>query len=258
MSDAKPTIYQFSLGDYVEQNLVRQAGWDPGFSHILRKIQETATIQEAWDTQEALDLLGQDEPPKAIYITDSGITKPKNREVSKRVVEYARNGGTVILGLAFASNVNFAVFNSYMAQHWGLPWKYHSYTSEDCAINIAATGPPGKQWLNGLQALYPQRSMYINNVDRTACWYLPAPYPSDPYGDRPEAKWRVEAPTLATLATLAPRTQTPVAFAPVGKGRLGYTGDVKQLESTDAVVLSMLGLNNRVRWCTCGEEPFVI
>lgn len=227
MSDPKPKIYQISLRDLPQQ-----------FIRTLDKIRKFANIQAAFDTQEALDLLGQDKVPKAILITDDAIMEPENEEVSKRVVEYARNGGTVILGLAFAYYAMFEEFDHYMSEHWGLPWRGSNFGSENFAINISATGPPGKEWLKGLQAFYHQESSYLGGVDDNACWYLPAPYPYCPEEDGTEEEWRAKAEWVSWSP------ETPVAFAPYGKGYLGYTGDENQLESTDAIVLSMLGFND--------------
>lgn len=247
MSEPKPTIYQFSLGDKSLQSFVRPGGID-SFLRILKKLQEVAIVQEAWSSQEALDLLEQDKAPKAIFITDPGITDPENKEVSTQVVEYVRNGGTAILGLGFSSNVKPADFQEYMSEQWDLPWKLHSYNREDWAINITASGPPSSQWMHGLQALYRERCVNIDKVAPIARWYTLAPDPYDPDDYENEDEWR------AATAKMAPKTQTPVAFASVGKGRLGYTGDVNQHESTDAVILAMLGLNYWAKWCTCGGE----
>ncbi|EMR69393.1 hypothetical protein MGN70_012521 [Eutypa lata] len=219
----KPTIYQFSLGDEVGRSLLRSGSIFTFnvYQRILLKLRKLAIVQEAWNNQEALDLLGQDKTPRAIIITDAGIIDPDNSNVSEKVVEYARNGGTVILGVEFPGNTNATVLDEYMTKVWGLPWTTHSYNYLDCVINTAASGPAkntpnDRQWMNGLQALYTEKCVYIDNVAPDACWYLPTADPYYLHEYENEEKWRAAA---------AKMTQTPVAFAPVGKGYLGYVGE---------------------------------
>lgn len=242
MATKKPIIFQFSLGhDSRQRDIGRENDdeLDP-FSRAIRQIKSAgskgATIKTAWTLDEALHLMNHEEAPHAILITDPAITWEVNAVLSGHVVQYCRNGGTCILTSRFASNVFFDEFNAYMDQHWGLPWKFHSYTREDCAINISAKGRrDGAQWLYGLQALQRWKASYISGVAPEACWYLPAP-------NLPENEDDEEEMERCDASNAMPRTQTPVAFARVGKGYLGYTGDVNQDASTQAVVLSMLDL----------------
>ncbi|KAI1397093.1 hypothetical protein F4819DRAFT_490849 [Hypoxylon fuscum] len=240
----KPVIFQFSLGDKWMQDMVdlQYTHQQGNFTKTIRKLSEKFTVQPAWDAKQAFDLLSYNQAPHAILITDPGITEPENEELSRQVVNYARDGGTVILSLCFSSNVNFDDFSSYM-KGWGLHWKVYSYTRQDCVVNTLAVGPPGVQWMYDLPALYGSKSVFLSNVAPEACWYLPAPYIQDEYDDEEE----IQAPP--------PRKETPFAFSKVGKGFVGFTGDVNQHEATDAAILAMLGMD--YPWCTCGKEQFV-
>ncbi|KAI0011942.1 hypothetical protein F4779DRAFT_571033 [Xylariaceae sp. FL0662B] len=224
MDDGKPLVFQFSMGEEWMQDMVK----NPGSSQTIGKLSKIATIEQAWDAQQALHLLKQDKVPRAILITDPGITDLENRELSRRVIEYARNGGTVVLSMYFASTVEIDDFEAYMEQ-WGLPWRVHSGTRRDCAVNPSASGRPNLQWMEGLPALYWSKSLFLHHVAPEDCWYLPAPSQDD---DDPE-------------------TQTPIVFSKIGKGFLGFIGDVNQTAAADAVLLAMLGMNDKVRWCSC-------
>ncbi|KAI2466851.1 hypothetical protein F4781DRAFT_333886 [Annulohypoxylon bovei var. microspora] len=232
MDASKPVVFQFSLGDRWMQEMVDPGNMqEPSFRETIIKLREVAIVQSAWSADEAVKLLGQNQTPHAILITDPGIVKPKNEKLSRQVIEYARNGGTVVLTLCFSSNIAPDKFSSYMKE-WDLPWKFHSYTRESCVVNTSAVGPRGVQRVHGLPATYESKSVFITNVAHEASWYLPEPYDPDDYESEESFK------------ALPPRKETPFAFSKVGNGYLGFTGDVNQHETTDTAVMTMLGLNN--------------
>ncbi|KAL7620305.1 hypothetical protein AAE478_009298 [Parahypoxylon ruwenzoriense] len=232
--NAKPVIFQFSVGEKWMQGIVDLKDKDETrFKNTIRKL-----------SFRPFDLLKQNQTPHAILITDSGITKPENRKLSRQVIDYARGGGTVILIFSFSSLIRFDDFTSYMKE-WDLPWKIHSYTRIECIVNTSAAGPPGMLWMNGLPATYCSKSVYLSGVAPKACWYLPAP----PVPDEEGIGMRYQAPP--------PGKETPFAFSKVGKGFLGFTGDVSQHEATDGVIFAMLRMNDRLQWCTCGNERSV-
>ena len=101
-----------------------------------------------------------------------------------------------------------------------------------------------------LKHLYDSKCVYIEKVAPSACWYTPAQSLCRRY------EYDTEDERRAAAAKSASRIETPVAFETVGKGRLGFIGDVNQDESTDAIVLSMLGFNCSVDWCTCDGKKF--
>ena len=68
----------------------------------------------------------------------------------------------------------------------------------------------------GLLAAYHQKALFLKNVPRNAALYHP----------------------LARHN----RSQTSVAFEAVGKGRLGYIGDVNETLGVNAVIVAMCDL----------------
>ncbi|KAI1102886.1 hypothetical protein F4804DRAFT_353352 [Jackrogersella minutella] len=239
---SKPIIFQFSLGEKWEQDTVKLgAKSDFSSTRTIKKLIEVATIQPAWNAKQGIDLLKKNHSPHAILITDPGIMKPENQELSRRMIDYVRGGGTVIFSFLFPTAL-FDTFSLYMKQ-WDLRWEIHSYNCYKCSINTSAEGRPGSQWMLGLPAIYDYESIYFRNVAPEDCWYLVVPK-IDGHG-REEG---VEVPP--------PEKQTPVAFSKVGKGFLGLTGDMSQHDATDAVVLSMLGINDPVKWCSCEKDIF--
>ncbi|RMZ85141.1 hypothetical protein DV738_g37, partial [Chaetothyriales sp. CBS 135597] len=221
MSPQKPVIFFFSLGGDAMQGLFHDV-----FARLVDQVEQRATVKHAGNTRQALDLLYGDIKPKAILVTDANIATPRNRIVSEMLVEFAQNGGTVVHGGSFSSMIRPPDFNRLLEKTWNLPWKFGSYHRTIVALNKVADGiPPGVK----LPSSYSQKAVFLTNVNKNAAWYLPT---EDSVVDS-----AVFAPNPV------PTNETPIVFAKVGKGWLGYIGDVNAEEGSDAVVLAMLGLS---------------
>ncbi|KAI1208543.1 uncharacterized protein F4807DRAFT_461476 [Annulohypoxylon truncatum] len=210
---AKPIIFQFSLGEERYQKAV-------DIRETRQQIDYTATIRK----------LAENRTPHAILLTDFSIAEPKNFMLLLKVIRYAREGGIVVLSVCFAFTMHFDRFDQFMKE-WGLPWAIHGEHCHRCILNPSAVGP-NTRWKSGLPNIYgfcQFNMVYLKNVSPESCWYLPEPPRS--YGFDGDNKWQPLG------------RETPVAFSRVGKGYLGFTGDVDQEEATDAVLFSMLGLN---------------
>ena len=79
-----------------------------------------------------------------------------------------------------------------------------------------------------LHSEYSQKAVFLKNVASDAAWYLPS--------ERSRVESHVFAPTSVD------GQQTPVAFAAVGEGWLGYVRDVNAEKGSDVAVLAMCGL----------------
>jgi hypothetical protein len=218
MSQHTPVIFAFSLGDPSQQAILQDV-----HGRLMDKIARKAVLKQAGNTQEALDLVNGDNRPKAIFVTDPGITTTKNDIVSDKLVDFARNGGIVVLGGLFSSSIRPSDLRRYFKK-WDLSWKDGSYHRTTVALNQTAGGVPRSE----LPSSYSQKALFLANVDSNAAWYLPT--------ESSVVESRVFPP--GPVAT----SETPVAFTKVGNGWLGYIGDVNAEEDTDAVVLGMLGL----------------
>ncbi|KAI2615883.1 hypothetical protein GGR54DRAFT_611409 [Hypoxylon sp. NC1633] len=230
MDHQKLVIFQLSLGEKWTQEMV-DLGYleEPSFRNTIKKLSEIATVRLAKDDKEAFDLLKENPTPRAIIITDSIFMEPENAKLTRQVADYARGGGTVILILGLPGESSSIHFQSFMKE-CGLPWTLSCYAHDDYAVNISAMGLPGVRWMYGLPALFNSDSMFLENVASNARWYLPAA----PY------TWNEEEQSMPP----PPRKGTPVAFSKVGKGYLGYIGDINNEKATDAIILAMLGMND--------------
>lgn len=213
----RPTILVFS-----------QNGIDGG----LKKMKEKANVLQAYYSKpgEPAALLEAHPSARAIWIVDPQITTSKYAALSRQVVDYVRNGGTAILGGFFTSFVRPNDFDKWIRTAWGLPWMSGQYERTTVVFQNSATGrrDAGQRWRDDLVAAYSSKAVFLKGVAAEDSWY------SSPQDARSESFVFGPVPVEA---------QTAVAFAKVGSGHLGYTGDVNNEEGTTLAVLAMMGLN---------------
>lgn len=204
-------------------SLDHQAWSDDDYSHLLDAVTSKAKLQRAKMPESALKYLA-DNVPRAIFATDSAITKKKYAAVLRAVVSYVLDGGTLVLGATFSTFVIPTDLTAFFAANFGLPWKSGSYHRTDVHLNEGVQGLATK----GLADVYSQKALFLKGVPPDAALYLPS--------KDSKTQSHVFAPAPVDV------DQTPVAFTQVGKGWLGYLGDVNQEHGTDAVALAMCRL----------------
>ena len=162
-------------------------------------------------------------------IVDPEITTAKLAALSGQVYEYVCQGGIVILGGLFSSMVNPDAFDTWMRNQWELPWRSGQYeTTKVCLQKYArGLGSRGDALEHGLSRAYSSKATFLRDVESKDVWYAAPP------GARSENIVCHGKPVAA---------ETSVAFAKVGKGRLGYVGDVNVGEPITRIELAMMGL----------------
>ncbi|KAI1402573.1 hypothetical protein F4819DRAFT_507488 [Hypoxylon fuscum] len=212
----KPTILVFSCGDL-------EGG--------LKKIKEKANVYQAsYSKHDAATNLLIDHPDaQAIWIVDPDIATPKFKDLSDKVVDYARNGGTVVLGGFFSMSISANNFDRWMNEAWGLSWRYGQYETSTVIFQSSAVGPRDF-WRDGLAAAYTQKGVFLKNVSASDSWYASLPS---------------SASESFVFKSIPIQVETSIAFGKVGKGWLGFTGDIHNRDETTAAVRAMMRLNTR-------------
>ena len=82
------------------------------FSSLIDNLYRSAQLKRAKTASAAINYLEANNP-RAILVTDEGLTKTKNRAVREKVVSYLRDGGLVIVGLHFPSFTRMDVFDRF-------------------------------------------------------------------------------------------------------------------------------------------------
>lgn len=202
---------------------------DPtSFGAGLNDLLQHADLKRARTANAALSYLNKNAsaPPDGILVTDPGVAQPGNKALLDRLVAYARAGGTVVMSYCFSSNMRMNNLENFWKQAWGLPWEPGSYHRTNLTLNESASTLKGQ--MAALQKTYSQKALFLYKVQREHSWYLPTE-------DSFTQSW-VFAPELVN------QDETAAAFAPLGQGMVGYTGDVNMEVGTQKVVMRMFGL----------------
>lgn len=88
---------------------------DEIYSSLIDDLDRHAHLKRAKAAGGAIRYLEANNP-KAILVTDEGLTKAKNRPVLDKVVSYLLNGGLVIIGLHFPSFTAMDVFDKFFGK----------------------------------------------------------------------------------------------------------------------------------------------
>ncbi|KAJ7084842.1 hypothetical protein B0H15DRAFT_383077 [Mycena belliarum] len=185
---------------------------------ILSALHALTTVSTVQTAEAAMPLLASP-ALSGVFITDPAVAATKHAALLARLVAYTRAGGTVVLGGAFSSLIERPVMEAFFQNGWGVSWRVASYTRSTFVLNrrTALAESAVKQ----LQNAYVMKAVTLTGVPTAASLYLP--------GDE---------------SHIADPTETPVVFAEVGNGRLGYVGDVSSGEGSMSAILAMFGLRS--------------
>lgn len=205
-------------------SLAFQEFLDECYSSLISQLDESAQLRRAKVASKAIKYL-EESNPRAIIVTDEGLTGTKNRAVLDKVVSYVRNGGLVIFGLHFPNFTDFNTFDDFFSGAFGLPWKHGGYQSADFEFNPSCSLPPAT---NSLPAPYSMKVLHVKNAQPHEKIFIPV---ND-----------AETQSLAFPQEYVYQAQAAVAGAKVGNGYLVYCGDVNPGDGSDKIILSLCGL----------------
>lgn len=100
--------------DVLLLSLSYQSFLDEQYSSLIDNLNNFALLKRAKSTNGALRYLSSNNP-KAIIVTDEGVTERKNASVLDAVLAYTRNSGLVIVGLHFPSFTDMDMFDALWA-----------------------------------------------------------------------------------------------------------------------------------------------
>jgi hypothetical protein len=197
--------------------------FDQLYQGILEKLNTVAALDRATKPESALQGLA-DQPPQAVLVTDGGIAQ--HRAVYAKLLDYVRGGGRLVLMGNFSSMTRPKDLDR-LFQEAGLPWTHGAY--QRTTVHRNDTEETSSH--TSLPPSYSQKAVFLAGVPGKDAWYLP--------NNSSHTQSRVFYPVPIT-----DQEQTPIALTNIGKGKLGYVGDVNGEEGSDAVVLAMCGLRD--------------
>ncbi|OBT92911.1 hypothetical protein VE01_08955 [Pseudogymnoascus verrucosus] len=199
---------------------------DESYSSLFNRLNESTQLRRAKVASEAIQYL-EESSPRAILVTDEGLTKTENRVVLDKVVLYVRNGGLVIFGLHFPNFTRMDDFDNFFNRAFGIPWKHGDYHRSDFKLNPTCSLPLGAA-SDSLPAPYSMKVLHVKNA-------------------QPHEKVFIPVSGAKTQSSVFPteyvdQAQAAVVAANVGNGYLVYCGDVNPGDASDSVILSLCGL----------------
>lgn len=235
---SKPRLLLMSLGG----NYQYTSG---ALGNICWMIKDKMAVVTAVSAGKAIGLLNSSKPPYAVLIADL-ISPEDHSALLDSLVQYARDGGTVIFGIGFPSFTIPGKFREIFTR-FGLPWISGDYGRQDFGLNTEflpkkkpkqkkkggavqkSTTAPRKELseraLNPLPETYNMKALQLKNVSLEHAIYLNV---SIGVEGRRESGGVFES---------------PATFAPVGNGWVGYLGDVNAGYETESgpVLQAMIG-----------------
>ncbi|TAQ87603.1 hypothetical protein B7494_g4057 [Chlorociboria aeruginascens] len=212
---APPSILLLSLD--------KQPYFDDMYSHFLATIRAHAAIIEASSPDTALEYISLARNLVAIICTDAAISQPPlpsplsiksttpMSTLQTTLVNYVKSGGTMIMGCMFSSFAKPEEFRGYMGREWGLGWRFGDYTREVYGLNPAVNERVrDTRWFQTVKG-YSMKAVSLKGVQEQGRVYL------------------------------HDGGESPVVLAPVGRGWLGWVGDVNAEEGTSELMVGMVG-----------------
>lgn len=194
---------------------------------LFSALKRNALVLQSSNADTALKHLFRKPSPAAVFLTHPGFVH--NEQIVQRLVEYAREGGRVVLGSQFSTHLQLDEFKPFFHK-WNLPWDSGAYHRTTVALNPA--GIPSTLQPSKLFDAYSMKAVHLKNVKSKHKVYVPT---SGSCVETPSGE--PGQPVSGSLLN-----ECPAAWVPVGKGYLGYIGDVNSEEESTRLALEMCGI----------------
>lgn len=164
----------------------------------------------------------------AVLIADPTLTQIPLPALRSRVTLYAKSGGRVILCYGFATLIRPSQFEYYMLTEFGLPWKYGNYYRTEFSLSSFGTNLCHE--LHFLPC-YSMGAVSLKDVDPESRIYQPTTKCTS--GETVNTDHIDSSTSIDT-------NQAPIVFTKIGKGWLGFIGDVNIEMGTVKILLAMI------------------
>ncbi|KAL1903469.1 hypothetical protein Sste5346_000096 [Sporothrix stenoceras] len=199
------------------------------------------TLQRSRDEAEVIQVLLDNYPPSAIIITDDALTQLEFSDTMIAVCKYVDQGGTAIVMGLFPTIAQRASIGPFFAK-LGLPWESGDYRSGMHLLNYEVVE---KALAGNLLTKYHQKVLVLKNMDPADSWYTEQSAfdddDDDDDVDEDEDRAKARAEVVKAAKNRIAR-MSAVAFTSVGRGKVGYVGDINSYKGSNAAVIAMCGL----------------
>jgi hypothetical protein len=107
-------------------SLAFQSFLDEIYSSLIDNLNRSAQLKRAKTVSSTINYLEANNP-RAILVTNKGLTKTKNKVVCEKVVLYVCNSSLVIVRLHFLNFTKMDVFDRFFNKTFDFPWQHGDY-----------------------------------------------------------------------------------------------------------------------------------
>jgi hypothetical protein len=193
-------------------SLEKESWFEEMLSDLLSTLHKHARVIEAQSESVAVSHL-EGGGVTAVVVTDAALVNGGFKGASKKLVKYAKGGGTVGFGGVVSCFARPLDMHSYFSDEWGIPWETGSYHRAVFSTNESALSVEGRECFSALPTSYSMKALQIQGVDQKDMVYVEDDCP----------------------------TESPIVFAKYGKGNVGWIGDVNAENETTLVVKVLCG-----------------
>ncbi|KAL8955237.1 MAG: hypothetical protein Q9183_006733 [Haloplaca sp. 2 TL-2023] len=219
MAEAAQILY-LRLGDGAQQEIFPNM-----YKNIISQIDNKYGTTELKDAATVQEMLSS-EPPKAILVLDGGLSWPKYTALQVQLARYVQAGGIVIFCCLFSSFVRLPNVNR-LWQNFGVPWTKGDYHRSTFSLSQGTKLFFGSQGMSACDNEYSMKAVHVEGATDDSKIYVPL--------EQSRVESRVFRPDLVD------QRQSPAVWAKLGKGWLGYIGDVNNEEGSQKLLMVMLG-----------------
>ena len=199
-----------------------EEGFDQSNVHLLSVLSQRDVVRKARTPAQARRYLTSTTRPHAVILADADVTEPEHHELLARLVEYAEAGGTVVYAGPFTASSLDPNINTTFKTTWGLLWCVSAAPAGGTfAVNPKAKGLNTKGLVK--RCSFPA-AIHVENVALEDAVYIIPALAKKLKNGQPSA---------------AGAYKTPAAFANVGRGRVGYVGDMQGMAASTNLILAM-------------------
>jgi hypothetical protein len=161
---------------------------------------------------------------RGVYLADGGIFKAGNEPLLPQLAEYVKSGGNLVAAGIFPLTLN-QPGSRWFFSAFGQTWSTGSYKTDVYEL-IPSTELAKKN--PSLPEVYSMKSLNLKDINLDVLVYLVSPDDDDDYDSEADDEDDI--------------LDAPIVRARIGRGALGYIGDVSGEPETNSVLLAMLGL----------------
>lgn len=227
MSSEPPKILLLSLA-------LRDSFFDK-YSVLLDKLLELATVEQAQTSDEALTYLDAYHP-KAIIVTDEGLTDVPNEALVEKIKTYTENGGLTFVGLNFQNHGWSAPgLDQLFRDTFGLRWRHGGYFRTTFKFNPScARVLHGDVRLNAFPKPYSMRAWMIEGAKKREKIVMGI------CGSK-RLSVGLTASAMDEWGKRANGNEAAVVGTEIGDGTLIYIGDENHEDGTNQLILTLCG-----------------